>query len=101
MFTVKLPYDIGTFVKALKENGEVDYCGTVAAYTICEDGWLVWVSGYKQAVTREYLPEEVEPMTEQEVEELVKKYEDLEKQQQKREARKVIDFAEYKRIRGK
>lgn len=74
MFSVELPYDIGTFVKALKENGKVDYYGTVAAYTICEDGWLVWVSGYRQAVTGEFLPEEVEVMTEWEINELIKKY---------------------------
>lgn len=74
MFAVELPYDIGTFMKVKKENGEVTYCGTVAAYTVVDDGWLVWVSGYKEAITGEYLPEEVEVMTAEEVEELKKKY---------------------------
>lgn len=73
MFTVELPYDIGTFMKVFDKDKNVEYCGTVAAYTICNDGWLVWVSGYKQAVTGEFLPEEVEPMTEEEISELKKK----------------------------
>lgn len=71
MFTVELPYDIGTFMKVKKKNGEVEYYGTVAAYTVVDDGWLVWVSGYKESVTGEYLPEEVELMTEKEVEGLI------------------------------
>ena len=51
MVTVNLPYDYGTFMKVLNEDRTVQYCGTVVAYTVTDDGWLVWVSGYKEAVT--------------------------------------------------
>ena len=74
MLKVELPYDIGTFMKVKGRNGEVMYCGTVAAYTVTDDGWLIWISGYKQAVTGEYLPEEVELMTEEEIAELVQTF---------------------------
>lgn len=74
MFTVELPYDIGTFMKVKNKDGSIEYCGTVAAYTVADDGWLVWVSGYKEAVTGEYSPDEVELMTEKEIKELKKKY---------------------------
>lgn len=67
MFTVELPYDIGTFLKVKNAYGKVEYCGTVAAYTVTDDGWLVWVSGYKQPVGGECLPEQVEPMTAEEI----------------------------------
>ena len=68
MFTVELPYNIGTFVKVKTKNGEVDYYGTVAAYTVSQDGYLIWVSGYKEAITGEYLPEEVELISDKEIE---------------------------------
>ena len=74
MFTVELPYDIGTFVKVKTKNNGVQYYGTIAAYTVARDGWLIWVSGYKEAITGEYLPEEVELMTTEEVDELRRKY---------------------------
>lgn len=74
MFTVELPYNIGSFMKVKNSKGEVEYYGTVSAYTVVDDGWLIWVSGYKQSVTGEYLPEEVEPMTEHEINELIQKY---------------------------
>lgn len=67
MFRVELPYDIGTFLKVKNTDGKVEYCGTVAAYTVTDDGWLVWVSGYKQPVTGECFPEQVELMTEEEI----------------------------------
>ena len=72
MITIRLPYDIGTFVKVLTKSGEVDYLGTIAAYTVTNDGWLAWVSGYKEAVTGEYLPSEIEQMTDEEIEVLIK-----------------------------
>lgn len=75
MIHVDLPYDYGTFMKAKdKETGDVIFCGTVVAYTVCDDGWLVWVSGYRESCCGEFLPEEVEPMTELEIEDLMKKY---------------------------
>lgn len=72
MIHIDLPYDYGTFVKVKNKNGTVNYCGTVAAYTITDDGWSVWVSGYKEAITGEYLPDEIELMSEKEIEELLK-----------------------------
>lgn len=74
MFTVELPYDIGAFMKVKKKNGEVEYYGTVAAYTVANDGWLVWISGYKEAITGECLPEDVELMSEEEIRELIARY---------------------------
>lgn len=74
MFTVELPYDIGAFLKVKNTDGRVEYCGTVAAYTVTDDGWLVWVSGYKQPVTGECLPEQVELMTEEEIDILKGEY---------------------------
>lgn len=74
MFKVELPYDIGTFVK-VKEEGfkDYNYFGTVASYTVVdEDDYLIWVSGYKEACAGEYLPKEVTPMTDEEIEKLIK-----------------------------
>ena len=79
MITVNLPYDYGTFMKVLNEDKTVQYCGTVVAYTVVEDGWLVWVSGYKEAVTGEFEEHEIEVMTEEEIIELKKKYRTIEK----------------------
>lgn len=75
MIKIELPYDFGTFVKVKDKNREIEYCGIVAAYTVVDDGYLVWVSGYKQAVTGEFLPEDIELMSEEEIEELKKRYE--------------------------
>lgn len=76
MFSVDLPYEIGTFVKVVDpkfERKEPIYCGTVAAYTVCsQTDYCIWVSGYKEACTGEYLPEEVIPMTDEEIQELKK-----------------------------
>lgn len=74
MTYVELPYDYGTFVKVKNENGDVDFHGTVEAYTVTEDGYFVWVSGYKQPCCAECLPEQIELMTESEIEELVKEF---------------------------
>lgn len=76
MLTVKLPYTIGTFVKIInpkfKRKEPVDY-GTVVAYEVCsQTDYYIWVSGYKEACCGEYLPEEVVPMTDEEIDELKK-----------------------------
>lgn len=76
MIKVELPYDIGTFVKVVDpkfERKEPIYCGTVVAYTVGgEHEYCIWVSGYKEACTGEYLPEEVIPMKDEEIENLIK-----------------------------
>lgn len=74
MIHVDLPWNYGTFMKVKSSIKDVSYCGTVVAYTVTDDGWLVWVSGYKIPITGEYLPEEVEPMTESEIEELKRNF---------------------------
>jgi predicted transcriptional regulator len=78
MFTVELPYDTGTFMKVLDKDKNVEYCGTVCAYTVVnQNDYAIWVSGYKEAVTGEFLPDQLEPMTEEEIQELKKKYEEV------------------------
>ena len=67
-----LPYEYGTFVKVVKD-GKVVHEGTVACYTVAKDGYLIWVSGYKEACTGEYLPETVIPMTKEEIKDLKKR----------------------------
>ena len=67
MFTVTLPYDIGTFMKVKNKDGTVAYKGTVSCYTVTENSYLLWVSGYKEAITGECLLEDVEPMTDEEI----------------------------------
>ena len=74
MIHVDLPYDYGTFVKVKCEKYQTEYCGTVAAYTVTDDGYLVWVSAYKESMTGEWLPEHITPMTESEIQELISKY---------------------------
>ena len=72
---VELPYEFGTWMKVLNKDKTIAYCGTVVAYTVTDDGWLVYVSGYKEAVTGEYLPDEVVQMTQREIDELIRRYE--------------------------
>ena len=67
MPTVELPYEIGTFVRAMED----DILGTVAAYTVGKDGYLIWVSGYKEPWCGEYLPDTVRPLTEAEIAKLI------------------------------
>lgn len=42
MVHVELPYDFGTFVKVKWDERHIEYCGTVAAYTVTDEGYLVW-----------------------------------------------------------
>lgn len=70
MFTVDLPYEIGIFVKVKPKDEDSILYGTVVAYTVGRDGYLIWVSGYKEPMTGEYLPEEIEPMNLEEIEQL-------------------------------
>lgn len=51
MLHIDLPYDIGT----------------VSAYTVFNKGYSIWISGYKEPCSGEYSPEEVIPMTEEEI----------------------------------
>ena len=74
MIHVDLPYDYGTFVKVKNEKtGNFD-CGTIVAYMVSYDGWCVWVSGYKEAWCGEFLPEDIELMSQSEIDKLKKKY---------------------------
>ena len=75
MVHVELPYDFGTFVKVKWDERNVEYCGTVAAYTVTDEGYLVWVSAYNESMTGEWLSRHVTPMTEEEIQELIAKYE--------------------------
>lgn len=79
MFKVELPYNIGTFVNIINpkfERREPIDCGTVSAYTVVgENNYCIWVSGYKESCTGEYLPEEVVPMTNEEIEKIKKERE--------------------------
>ena len=75
MFKVELPYNIGTFVKITnplfeRKNAPKTLFGTVSAYTVTNDGYFIWVSGYKESWGGEYLPSEVSPMTAEEIEKL-------------------------------
>lgn len=74
MIHVNLPYDYGTFVKTKDRNGDIMFYGTVSAYMVMDDGYCIWVSAYKEAQCGEFLPEDVVPMTEQEVIELKARY---------------------------
>ena len=72
MYTVNLPYDMGTFVKIVNpafERESPNYFGTTGGYTVFSPSeFLVWVHGYKESWCGEYLMSEVEPMTEEEIE---------------------------------
>ena len=74
MIHVDLPYDYGTFVKVKAKDSTIFFYGTVAAYMVSYDGYLVWVSGYRESWCGEYLPEEVEPMTKKEIAELKRRH---------------------------
>lgn len=74
MYTVKLPYDNGTFVKLtnpLFERKEILDVGTISGYTVLSPSdFTVWVSGYKESWCGEYMLSEIEPMTEEEIKQL-------------------------------
>ena len=83
MFTVEFPYDIGTFVRIKSNAREVnnDEIGTIACYNCVDDEpdcngdqFVVVVSGYKEAWSGEYLLQEIELLTDEEIEKVKKKY---------------------------
>lgn len=71
---VELPYEIGTYVKVIDTIGSdkrVEGIGSVAAYTVSKPGdYMIWVSGYKESWCGEYLPNEVIPLSEEEIKKL-------------------------------
>lgn len=78
MFTVELPYDIGTFVKInnpMFERKEPLDCGTIVSYSVFgSTNMTVFVSGYKEPWCGEYMLSEIEIMTEEEIKELKERY---------------------------
>lgn len=79
-FKVVLPYSSGTFVKItnpLFDRKDSLDCGTIVGYNVFSPTDIsVHVSGYKESWYGEYLFSEIELMTENEIEELKKKYEE-------------------------
>jgi hypothetical protein len=74
MFTAEFPYDFGAFVKIIdplfERKQPLEY-GTIAAYTVSSPTDItVFVSGYKEAWCGEYLLSEIEPMTDEEIEQI-------------------------------
>lgn len=74
MIHVELPYDFGTFVKIKDVDSSATLYATISSYFVYRDGVTVWVSGYKEAWCGEYLMEEIELMTEEEIKQLKEKY---------------------------
>ena len=79
IFTVHFPYDIGTFVRVKEEGSEYEEIGTIACYNCVDskkdsDGnqFLIVVSGYKEAWSGEYLLEEIELLTDEEIDNIQK-----------------------------
>ena len=71
MIHVNLPYDHGTFVKVKDTDGNIAFYGRVAGYAVYKDGYTVYISeGSGTVICGEFLPEEVEPLTAQEIAEL-------------------------------
>ena len=66
MINISLPYKIGTFVKVVKQDAEPIF-GTISGYTVFNDSYTVWVSGYKEPWTGEYLPDMILPIAEEEI----------------------------------
>lgn len=80
----ELPYKIGTFIRAKGKIDGVQILGTVAAYELYDDGYMIWVSGYRESICGVFLPEDVVPLTDEEIYELkkAKKYIDEEVQEE-------------------
>lgn len=72
MFTVKIPYRIGDFVKVYDRfNGGDMVYGTVAGFSVFnETAITVLISGYKSPFVVEYLLADVALMTNEEIENL-------------------------------
>lgn len=76
----ELSYEIGTFVRAKDKIYGVQILGTVAAYELYDDGYMIWVSGYRESICGVFLLEDVVLLTDEEIYELkrAKKYIDEE-----------------------
>lgn len=71
MFKIELPYKKGTFVKVSKplfgRKNSID-CGTVVGYSVFDEkSYTICISGYKESWFGEYMPEEIEVMTDEEI----------------------------------
>ena len=72
MFSVECPYDIGTFVKIKEDNS---LTGTIVGYTTFgHRGMTVHISGFKESWYGEYLPDEIELMSDEEIAKLKENY---------------------------
>ena len=80
MWTVTLPYDIGTFVKIPKpwDGANVLYGAIVGFCVFSSSDMTVFISGYKEAWCGEYALNEIELMSDEEIEELIAKYKNYE-----------------------
>ena len=80
MFTIELPYDIGTFVKItepLFERKKSLLCGTIVGYSVFgQTDITIFVSGYKEPWCGEYMLSEIEIMDESEIKKLKERYEE-------------------------
>ena len=76
MFTVDLPYDIGTFVKVPRSfDGKGIICGTIVGYSVFNPpDMTVIVSGYEESFCGEYLLKHIELMSDEEIQELEARY---------------------------
>lgn len=70
MFTVEFPYNIGTFVRVKEDN----FIGTIACYNCVTDSekndespFLIVVSGYRDASCGEYSLDEIELLSDEEI----------------------------------
>lgn len=76
MWTVNIPYDIGTFVKISKPwDGRDVICGTIVGFCVFSPtDMTVFISAYKEAFCGEFLLKDIELMSDEEIKELEKKY---------------------------
>lgn len=76
MIKVEFPYDFDTFVKInnpqFERKNSIEY-GTIVGYTLLSDGITVHISGYKQPWGGEFLLDEITPLTEVEINSLLRK----------------------------
>ena len=77
MWTVNIPYDIGTFVKISKhwDGRDVIYGTSVGFCVFGPTDMTVFISAYKEAFCGEFALNEIELMSDEEVEELIASYE--------------------------
>ena len=77
MFTVDLPYDIGTFVRipSNPRYANTTLFGTIVGFCVfSQTDITVYVSGYKESWAGEFLLREIEIMTNEEIVELKERY---------------------------